>query len=626
MPQHRQSVLIIILVSLITFSNALSNGFVGDDHLIVVNNTFYETWANFPKLFTPGYITDSDEAFNFESFSHTGSVAYRPVLSATFFFDYWLWQRAAFGYHLHNVVVHVLNAILVYFIFFLILKDPALSLFGAVLFAVHPLKSEAVCAIGYRADLLAAFFFLLAFLSYILRERCGAAGRPPAFAASLARGGLLPQGVSSRREPIGRPSGGKRKVIEALSHVALLLALFSKESAVVFVGILVAYDVLVKEEKMSDVLKHFYGRYLGHLLITLFYLYIYFYVFRNSAMDNARLLGGNIFTHATVAVDIFVQYLTGFILPLTVKVLPPLYAPPAAGYAAWAGLILSIFLMYKICRKPIGSLREEKTAVFFVAWFLIALIPVANIIPLINPMAYRFLYLPSIGFLAVAAILLNKWGVSLDKFLHSAPRSGSGARVGAALCWGIVVLCAITTFSLNMAWKSNLVMAAMMARDFPTNPTGYLHLGMEYFRIGAVDKTREALEKGFELGMDDPRGYYFMGLCYLHDWRRSGPYYEKSIRLFPRYALSYVGLGRIYVLGGHYTEAIPYLEKAIALSPSYTGYGYLIQAYQRTGRDDDALAVYRQAQSTLKERSHLESLEKFIKEGKKLRGSVDIGI
>ena len=594
MPQHRQSVLIIILVSLITFSNALSNGFVGDDHLIVVNNAFYETWANFPKLFTPGYITDSDEAFNFENFFHTGSVAYRPVLSATFFFDYWLWQRAAFGYHLHNVVVHVLNAILVYFIFFLILKDPALSLFGAVLFAVHPLKSEAVCAIGYRADLLAAFFFLLAFLSYILRARCGA---------------------------------WKRKAIEALSHVALLLALFSKESAVVFVGMLAAYDVLVKKEKMSDVLKHFYGRYLGYLLITLFYLYIYFYVFRNSAMDNARLLGGNIFTHATVAVDIFVQYLTGFILPLTIKVLPPLYAPPpAAGYAAWAGLILSIFLTYKICRKPTGSLREEKTAVFFVAWFLIALIPVANIIPLINPMAYRFLYLPSIGFLAVAAILLNKWGVSLDKFLHSAPRSGAGARVGAALCWGIVVLCVITTFSLNMAWKSNLVMAAMMARDFPTNPTGYLHLGMEYFRIGAVDKTREALEKGFELGMDDPRGYYFMGLCYLHDWRRSGPYYEKSIRLFPRYALSYVGLGRIYVLGGHYTEAIPYLEKAIALSPSYTGYGYLIQAYIRTDRPDDALDVYHQAQSTLKEGSHLESLEKFIKEGKKLKGSVDIGI
>ena len=626
MPQHRQSVLIIALVSLITFSNALSNGFVGDDHLIVVNNTFYETWANFPKLFASGYITDSDEAFNFESLSHTGSVAYRPVLSATFFFDYWLWQRAAFGYHLHNVVVHVLNAILVYFILFSVLielplnkhnfkspleffdaggrfevgkgklnKNPSLSLFGAVLFAVHPLKFEAVCAIGYRADLLAALFFLLAFLSYILRERYGSAGRLP----------------SARGSPRG---GGKRKVVEVLSHAALLLALFSKESAVVFVGILAAYDVLVKKEKVLDVLKHFYGRYLGYVLITLFYLYIYFCVFRNSAMDNARLLGGNVFMHATFAVDIFVQYLSGFILPLTVKVLPPLYAPPAAGYAAWVGLILFLFLTYQVCRK-------EKTAVFFIAWFLIALVPIANIIPLINPMAYRFLYLPSVGFLAVAAILLNKWGVSLDKLFR-----GAGVRVGAALRWGIVVLCAITTLSLNMAWKSNLVMAVMMARDFPTNPIGYLHLGMEYFKIGAVDKAREALEKGFELGMDDPRGYYFMGLCYFNDWRRSGPYYEKSIRLFPRYALSYVGLGRICVLGGHYAEAIPYLEKAIALSPSYTGYGYLIQAYIRTDRPDDALAVYRQAQSTLREKFQLDSLEKFIKDGKKLKGSVDIGI
>ncbi len=584
-PQHRQSILIIALVSLVTFSNALSNGFVGDDHLIVVNNTFYETWANFPKLFSPEeYITDSDEAFNLESFSHTGSVAYRPVLSATFFCDYWLWERAAFGYHFHNVVLHVLNAILVYFILFTILKNPSLSLFGAVLFAVHPSKSEAVCAIGYRADLLAAFFFLLAFLGYMLRKRCGAL------------------------------SGGKRKAVEALSHAALFFALFSKESAVVFLGILAAYDVLVKKEKPFAVLKHLYGRYLGYLLITLSYLYIYFYVFRNSAMDDARLLGGNVLSHATVAVDIFVQYLAGFILPLTVKVLPPLYAPPAAGYAAWAGLVLFLFLTYKIFRK-------ERSAVFFVAWFLIAMIPVANIVPLVNPMAYRFLYLPSVGFLAVVAILLTQGGAALDKLLR-----GAGVKVGAALRWGVVVLCAIATLSLNMAWKSNLVMAAMMARDFPTSPIGYLHLGMEYYKIGAVDKAREALEKGFELGMDDPRGYYFMGLCYLHDWRRSGPYYEKSIRLFPYYALSYVGLGRIFVLGGHYAEAVPYLEKAVALSPSYTGYGYLIQAYQRTGRDDDALTVYRQAQTTLPEGSQLKSLEKLVKEGKNLKGSVDIGI
>ena len=587
---HRRSILLIILISLITFSNSLSSGFVGDDRLIIVNNTFYETWANFPKLFTPEYITNSDETFNLENFSHTGSVAYRPVLSATFFLDYWLWQRVPFGYHLHSVLLHILNAVLVYFILFQLLKNLSLALWAAVLFAVHPFKSEAVSAIGYRADLLATFFFLLAFSGYIIQDRFRAAGR------------LL-------------PSGGKRKAIEVLSYGAFFMAAFTKESAVVFIGILMAYDVLVKKEKAEAVLKYFYGRYLGYALITLFYLYVYLYVFRNSTLDNMRFLGGTMPTHVSVGVAIFVQYLAGFVFPWTVKVLPPVYAPPMAGYAAWAGLTLFIFLAYKICRRPTGS----NATVFFVAWFLVTLIPVSNVVLLVSPMAYRFMYLPSVGLLAAVGILLSKAGAYLDRRLRGIP-------VGAALRWGIIALCVIQTISLNMAWKSNLVMASMIVRDFPASPIGYLHLGIEYFRLGAVGKARAALENGFARGLNDPRGYYYLGLCYFNDWKRARPYYEKSIRQFPYYALSYVGLGRIDVLGGHYAQAIPYLEKALALSPSYAGYGYLIQAYIRTNRLDDALAVYQRAQGTLQEKSQLGSLEKLIEEGNNLRGSVDIGI
>lgn len=579
---HRKSILIIILVSLITFGNGLSNGFVGDDHLIIVNNTFYETWANFPKLFTLEYITESDEAFNLENFSHTGSVAYRPVVSAAFFLDYWLWRRVPFGYHFDSLLLHVFNAVLVYFIFFRLLRDLSLALWGAILFAVHPFKSEAVCAIGYRADILASLFFLAAFLSYIHRDQF---------------------------------TGTKRKALRFLSHAVLLPSLFAKESAVVFVPVLMAFDILVKKEKWSDVFKHLYGRYLGYVMVTLFYLYIYLYMFRNSTLGTLNLMGGGVLTHALGALNILGQYLAGFILPLSVKALPPLYAPPLNEYTLWLGgwgFALFILLIYLAC-------RHEKPAIFFIVWFLIALLPVSNVIPLVNPMAYRFMYLPSVGFLAVAAVILNRWGMSLDKFFH-------GIRIGAALRWGIVLLCMITTLSLNMAWKSSLVMASMMVRDFPQSPIGYLHLGIEYFRIGAVDKARVTLQQGFAKGLDDPRGYYYMGLCYFYDWARAKPYYEKSIRLFPRYALSYVGLGRIYVLSGHYAEAIPYLEKAVALAPSYTGYGYLIQSYLHTGRPDDALAVLRRAQGVLREKSRLDSLERFIKEGDRLKGSVDIGI
>ncbi len=582
MAKHRQSILIIILIALVAFGNSVSNGFVGDDYMVIVKNSFYDSWSNFPKLFDPSYITDSDDVFNKETYFHSGSIAYRPVLSASFFIDNSLWQRNPLGYHAHNLLLHILNAVLVYFIFFLILKDLLLALLGAILFAVHPFKSEAVSAIGYRADVLAAFFFLAAFLAYIGRDRF---------------------------------RGARQRVVMLLSHAALFLALFAKESAVVFLGVLVAYDVLVKKEKTKAVLKYFYGRYLGYVLVTLFYLYMYLDVFRNSTLDNVRFLGGTVFSHVAIAVAIFVEYLTGFVFPGTVKILPPLYAPPMAGYAAWAGLALFLFLVYKIFRRQKGS----NATAFFIAWFLVTLIPVSNVVPLVSPMAYRFMYLPSIGLLAVAGIFLSKAGAYLDKRLR-------GVRVGAALRWGVIVLCVIQTIALNMAWKNNFIMATMMVKDFPRFPTGYLQLGMEYFMKGDVVKARKALQTGFDNGLQDGRAYHYMGLCYFNDWKRARPYYEESIRQFPYYALSYVGLGRIYVLGGHYAQAIPYLEKAIALSPSYAGYGYLIQAYIRMNRPDDALAVYRQAQNNVPDRSQLDSLERFIKEGSKLRGSVDIGI
>lgn len=587
MALHRQSVLIIIFITLMAFANVLSNGFVGDDYLVIVDNALYETWENFPQLFTSRYITDAGGVFNFAHFSHTGSVAYRPVLSATFFFDYWLWQRNAFGYHLHNLCLHVFNAVLVYFILFLISKNFPLALLGAVLFAVHPVKSEAVSSIGYRADILASFFFLSAFLSYIRQNQC---------------------------------RGFKHALMGGVAHAAFFLAVFSKESAVVFIGILMAFDRLVKNEKGGRILKHLYGRYLGYVLITVFYLYVYLRVFPNSALAHVSLLGENIPAHVHSALNILVHYLAGFVWPLSVKALPPGYVPPADGHGTWFWLALFIFLTYRFCRwtRGLGD-REAQTAAFFVAWFLIALVPVANLIPLVNPMAYRFMYLPSVGFLAAAAVILNASAMSLDQFFRS-------SWVGMALRGGIVILCMTVTFSLNMAWRSNLVMAAMMVRDFPASPLGYLHLGMAYFKTGAVDKAEAALQESLAKGMKDPRGYYFLGLCYFNDWAAAKPYYEESIRLFPRFALSYTGLGRIYVLSGRYAEAVPYLEKAVMLAPSYSAYGYLIQSYLRLNRPEEAWAVYQQAQGMLKQESQRASLERLMKEGKNWKGAVDIGI
>jgi hypothetical protein len=583
---HRESLLLIILVSLLTFGNSLFNDFVGDDHMVVVHNTFYETWTNFPKLFTRDYITSPDEALNRRHYAHTGSVAYRPVLSMTFFADYWLWQRSPFGYHLQNLLWHIANALLAYGLFLSILGNPALAVFSALLFAVHPLKTEAVCAIGYRADVLACFFFLTAFLTYLKAENL--------------------RGLS-------------RRLVMGGSCVSLFLALFSKESAIVFIGILAAYRWIIRGERIRDIFKRFLSRDAGFFLITFFYLYVYIFVFRNATLSAVHFLGGDIRSHGMIVLKIFAEYVQGFILPFMVKILPPGYFPSGGtghgDYQAWfsAGVLFLLVCLFIRLR------RRERGAAFLLAWFLMSYIPVSNLIPIATPMGQRFMYLPSIGFLGVLAILIHMAGVYWNS-------RGRDVRWGAWLPKVVILACMAVTVPLNMAWKDNFMMALHMVRDYPSSPIGHMHLGIEYYRRGDVEKAYAALQNSLERGMDDPRGFFHLGLCHFNDFERSRSFYEESIRRFPYYALPYTGVGRGYVLSQDYARALPYLENSVRLTSLYTGYGYLIQAYMGLGRREDAEAVYGAAKMFLTKKSYLDSLQKLILEWENFENPVDIGI
>ena len=170
------------------------------------------------------------------------------------------------------------------------------------------------------------------------------------------------------------------------------------------------------------------------------------------------------------------------------------------------------------------------------------------------------------------------------------------------------------------------MMALHMVRDYPSSPIGHMHLGIEYYRHRDVERAYTALQNSLERGLDDPRGFFHLGLCYFNDFERSRPFYEESIRRFPYHALPYTGMGRSYVLSKDYARAVPYLENSIRLAPLYTTYGYLIQAYMGLGRTEDARAVLGKAQTFLTEKSYLDSLKKLIQEWGNLKNPVDIGI
>ena len=125
----RLAIILIVLITALAYANSLKNSFVWDDIWTVVNNDSIKSWNNFPALFSKSYLT---------SF---GEISYRPVCTFSYFIDYFIWKLNPFGYHLTNLLLHILNAILLYFLINLIIADKNLSLLASLLFALHPVNS-----------------------------------------------------------------------------------------------------------------------------------------------------------------------------------------------------------------------------------------------------------------------------------------------------------------------------------------------------------------------------------------------------------------------------------------------------------------------------------------------------
>ena len=99
----------------------------------------------------------------------------RPVLMASYWVNYHLWGLEPFSYHFVNLVIHFLNTGLVFLVLLRLLgmagwartKAAAAAMIGALIFAIHPLQTEAVSYVAGRSESLASLFMLLAYVVFL---------------------------------------------------------------------------------------------------------------------------------------------------------------------------------------------------------------------------------------------------------------------------------------------------------------------------------------------------------------------------------------------------------------------------------------------------------------------------
>ena len=182
-PKQLLPVALLALLCLIVYYNSLSNGFVYDDLGSIVENKYIKQPGRFiASLFSQSY-------YQFAGLE----ASYRPVATLSYFLIYAIAELNPFYYHLASLILHTLNAILVYWLANLILQNRLRALIAGMLFACHPVLSEAVNCIDFNDDLLAAFFFMLALIFYIRikAEGCNRISRAYSLALVFYLLGLL---------------------------------------------------------------------------------------------------------------------------------------------------------------------------------------------------------------------------------------------------------------------------------------------------------------------------------------------------------------------------------------------------------------------------------------------------
>ena len=257
---------------------------------------------------------------------------------------------------------------------------------------------------------------------------------------------------------------------------------------------------------------------------------------------------------------IWYSYLINFLLPWTVKLIPGLYCPPAPVFisivTAKMGTALIIFIA-----SVLMLWRHYKPVVFFLFWYGLFYLPVSNVVPIANPMAYRFMYLPSIGLLVGLA-----WG--LHKVINSRFLKKYLQYLSPMLYAGIITICITCTLFLNGDWKSDFDVGYAWVKDYPAFYRGYAILGKVYFYTGRLKEAKEYLEKSVRLGDRMPNDVFTLGQCcrQLGELREAQALLKQVILHNPYYADPYFELAVIYYSQNDVRSGQEMLEKGRALN------------------------------------------------------------
>ncbi|MBI4843421.1 MAG: tetratricopeptide repeat protein [Nitrospirae bacterium] len=548
-PNLKFYVISVIFVSFAVYFNALFNGFVYDDIGQVVENRWLKDIKNIPTIFTASawsFLPENEEA-NY----------YRPLTHIIYLITYHIFGLQAWGFHLINIIFHSGVSVLVFVILLTLQREihacdsvPFFlpSFISALLFATHPIHTEAVSWVAGLPDISYSFFFLLSLYLYLRSE-----------------------GLINRHY--------------LLSVISYFLAALCKEPALTLLGVIIIHDHIF--EKTDRRPATYLQRYIPYLIVAIIYL-----ILRFNALGGFAPLKPEIrlstYGYIINAFPLFSQYVKALILPINLNVFHVFHP------------IFSIFEMRGIISAGVTavfvtlcclSLWKNRMIFFSLLIMVLPLLPVMYI-PAVgeNVFAERYLYLPSFGFVMLIAVFLSSENIN---------KRVAGLRWALLIPIILIFIYSMSTISRNAVWKNNFILFTDTALKSPEAGLPHSYLGTEFMEKGQVDEAIEKYKVALKFDPDSIEVHNNLGNAY--DYKgvtdKAIEQYEIALKLNPLVAATNYNLGIAYGKKGLLDKAVEHFSVALDIDPDNADAHYnLGYAYELKGRVDEADKHYAIAQ------------------------------
>jgi tetratricopeptide (TPR) repeat protein len=528
------------ILGFLAYSNTFHSPFQFDSVINIVRNPVVKDFE---------YFTDARKAEGLKTAQpwlyHALKGRYLGYL--TFALNHKFHGLEVTGYHVLNLLIHLLNAFLVYLFVMLTfrthyfeasaIKESSghIALFSALLFVSHPVQTQAVTYIVQRLASLAAFFYLLSLLAYIKSR-------------------LHARKVS-------------RYAFCSMSFVSAAIAVKTKEISVTLPAMIILYELMFFRGKLKS--RILYAAPFMAIVLLIPFAPIGMDASFGDVMEHLDLMSGVRTTisrldYLFTQFRVIVTYIRLLFLPVnqSLDYDYPLFHSSLNLQVLMSFLFLASILgiggyfLHRSKKSP--ALRLGSFGLF---WFFVALVPESSVFPIADVIFEHRAYLPSIGVFIFTACIL----------FHCASKS---RRYYAAMIYAltaIVIALTILTYSRNLIWQDEIRLWSDVASKAPNKRRGILNLGVKYQHKGFPEKAMEQFHMPVELKQETAESYNNMAVVYASAGRyeMAVSLYLEALRLRPDYPEAFNNLGISRAALGKYEDAISSFGDALKLNPAY---------------------------------------------------------